>query len=304
MNHASESTSPPVEVLRNTSTTTQPSYFLLPDSFTLLPSWAGEVLSPFLVVLGSEMMVDWLKHAYVSKFNNVKPAVYEKFLDVLAKDYYNNAFYNQNLVKRLGLPVIPLSCLFIRASVQTYHMFLATQLPTPILSTATALSVESAATTSPATTAVLEHFDAIIRSALGRSAFGTGFEAPSVSSYFLNTDDFIALLTMVVFFLFAFIVLLAFKLILGMVLLTYARGRYKGMRDRENKEVDTKGRRVGGWGMVEVGEESRRAIYEGDDEGLKRVKDKEKKPAENAKDKAPDFGKVVRYELGSSKRIW
>lgn len=63
---------------------------ILPSSFTILPNWTGEVLSPFLLVLGSEMIVDWLKHAYISKFNNVKPALYQKFLDVLAKDYYTN----------------------------------------------------------------------------------------------------------------------------------------------------------------------------------------------------------------------
>ena len=63
---------------------------MLPDSFTILPSWSGEVLTPFLFVLGSEMIVDWIKHAYISKFNNVKPAVYQRYLDVLAKDYYTN----------------------------------------------------------------------------------------------------------------------------------------------------------------------------------------------------------------------
>lgn len=63
---------------------------ILPNSFTILPSWAGEVLSPFLLVLGSEMLVDWVKHAYINKFNNVKPAIYQRYLDVLAKDYYTN----------------------------------------------------------------------------------------------------------------------------------------------------------------------------------------------------------------------
>lgn len=63
---------------------------MLPNSFTILPSWSGEVLTPFLLVLGSEMVVDWIKHAYISKFNNIKPAVYQRYLDVLAKDYYTN----------------------------------------------------------------------------------------------------------------------------------------------------------------------------------------------------------------------
>lgn len=63
---------------------------ILPSSFNVLPSWSGEVLAPFLLVLGSEMLVDWIKHSYISKFNNVKPAVYQRYLDVLAKDYYTN----------------------------------------------------------------------------------------------------------------------------------------------------------------------------------------------------------------------
>ena len=63
----------------------------LPDALSaFLPSWTGEVLTPFLFVLGSEMGVDWIKHAYISKFNGVKPAVYQRYLDVLAKDYYTN----------------------------------------------------------------------------------------------------------------------------------------------------------------------------------------------------------------------
>ena len=62
----------------------------VPKSFTMFPKWTGQVLGPFLLVLGSEMLVDWLKHAYITKFNNTKPAIYGRFLDVLAKDYYSN----------------------------------------------------------------------------------------------------------------------------------------------------------------------------------------------------------------------
>jgi hypothetical protein len=83
------STSSNAEAVSNATMPTR-SHSILPVSFTILPNWTGEVLSPFLLVLGSEMIVDWLKHAYISKFNNVKPAVYQKFLDVLAKDYYTN----------------------------------------------------------------------------------------------------------------------------------------------------------------------------------------------------------------------
>jgi hypothetical protein len=77
------------EVLKN-STASLRSHSIIPNSFNILPSWSGEVLSPFFFVLGSEMVVDWIKHSYISKFNNVKPAVYQRYLDVLAKDYYTN----------------------------------------------------------------------------------------------------------------------------------------------------------------------------------------------------------------------
>lgn len=65
---------------------------ILPSSFTILPSWlwSGEVLSPFLVVIASEMLVDWIKHGYINKFNNIKPNFYSRVLDILCKDYYTN----------------------------------------------------------------------------------------------------------------------------------------------------------------------------------------------------------------------
>jgi hypothetical protein len=63
---------------------------ILPRSFTMLPAWTGQIMGPFLLVLGSEMLVDWIKHAYITKFNNTKPAIYGRFLDILAKDYYSN----------------------------------------------------------------------------------------------------------------------------------------------------------------------------------------------------------------------
>jgi len=65
---------------------------ILPHSFTVLPSWfwSGEVLSPFLIILGSEMLVDSIKHAYVTKFNNIKRGFYSRILDILCKDYYTN----------------------------------------------------------------------------------------------------------------------------------------------------------------------------------------------------------------------
>lgn len=275
---------------------------ILPKSFTMFPEWTGQFMGPFFLVLGSEMLVDWIKHAYITKFNNTKPAIYGRFLDVLAKDYYSNAFADPNLTRRLGLPVIPLACLFIRASVQTYHMFLATHMPLPLPSTATSLSVDSA-TASPATTAALQHIDQIFRRALGRSAFGAGDPtlAPEQSSIW-STDDIIAFITMLVFFLILFLALLAFKLVLGMCLLSFARRRYKGMKKRENTSTHADGRRVGGWGVVEVDEDKRRWIYKDDPDAARKLRERER-DARERKGGEESFGSVSRYSM-AAKRIW
>ena len=275
---------------------------ILPKSFTMLPEWTGQIMGPFFLVLGSEMLVDWIKHAYITKFNNTKPAIYGRFLDVLAKDYYSNAFADPNLTRRLGLPVIPLACLFIRASVQTYHMFLATHMPLPLPSTATSLSVDSAAA-SPATTAALQHIDQIFRRALGRSTFGAGDPtlAPEHSNIW-STDDIIAFVTMLVFFLILFLALLAFKLVLGMCLLSFARRRYKGMKERENTSTHADGRRVGGWGIVEVDEDKRRWIYKDDPDGARKLREREREARER-KGGEESFGSVSRYSM-AAKRIW
>ncbi|KAK4097720.1 DUF747-domain-containing protein [Parathielavia hyrcaniae] len=311
---------------------------ILPASFTILPSWlwSGEVLSPFIVVIGSEMVVDWIKHAYINKFNNIKPTFYGRILDILCKDYYTNAFVTPSLTRRLGLPLLPLSCLFIRASVQIYNMFLATHLPTPLPpSSHTSLSVDNAPTPSPAMLAALDRLDNLIRTALGRSVFGypyaaadflqNGTTTTTVTAFSklsnllpFTSDDCIAALTMVTVFLLLFLVLLVVKLLLGMVLLRYARDRYARMKVKEHavaagraerESFDAQGRRVGGYGQVEVGEERRRWIFGEDVDGLKKAREKGRRAAddgglaEREKEKEKDFGRVMRYEM-VARRIW
>ncbi|KAK2761796.1 hypothetical protein FQN54_001624 [Arachnomyces sp. PD_36] len=358
---------------------------ILPKSFTLFPSSVfaslsdvnsilpsiGQVLGPFLVVLGSEMLVDWLKHAYINKFNNTRPAIYGRFLDVLAKDYYTNAFGDQNLTRRLGLPVIPLSCLFFRVSVQTYQMFLAAWLP-QLPSTST-----SASTTS--LSSIHEQYSA---SPPYPSASSLPFIETITSAFPTSINQFTTFLSQItpppptislpiftiLLLLLTYLTLLLFKLALGIALLSFSRARYKRMKTRErehfpfsngNPPTTTKqsepqhqqsqpapspsllpspttprptsqastnptttahppqpeshtvegGRRVGGWGVVEVDDSKRRWIYLDDPEGLKQLKDREAR--NNAKDRkvSSSTGKdlgiegVMRYEM-VAKRIW
>ncbi|KAI0430796.1 DUF747-domain-containing protein [Xylaria sp. FL1042] len=287
---------------------------ILPASFTVLPAWlqSGEVLSPFVVVIGIEMMVDWIKHAYINKFNNVKPTIYTRMLDILCKDYYTNAFSAPSLTRRLGLPLLPLSCLFIRASFQVYHMFLATHIPSPMPTSTTELSIESSSPSSAAMIAAFEQLDTLIRHALGRAVY------PHESSegqpwWYFSSDDVIALSTMILFFFLAWIVLLIIKLLLGMLLLRYSHKRYAIMKLKEHAIATGKaehenfsqpGQRVGAFSAVEIGDERRKWIYEDDPEGLKRMRDRERKTQEKLKEKGDDgLAKVVRYEM-VAKRIW
>ena len=285
---------------------------ILPRSFTLVPAIVesitsyvpavSQVLGPFLIVLGSEMLVDWIKHAYINKFNNTRPAIYDRFLDVLAKDYYTNAFGEQNLTKRLGLPVIPLSCLLIRASVQTYQMFMAAWVPSRAPTSSTSLaSIQAQYSTSrstmPTTTgaAISKTVDDMIRA------------IPVV----ITNSSLVTHLTTVVAFLLMFLVLLACKLVLGMLLLAFSRSRYRTMKQREKNSVHTVegGRRVGGWGVVEVDEDKRRWIYEDDPAGMRALREREerdKQKQQREKEKGigvESFDKVERYEM-VAKRIW
>jgi Eukaryotic membrane protein family len=277
------------------------SFELVPAFFSSLTAYAptmSHVFGPFLVVLGSEMLVDWLKHAYINKFNNTRPAIYGRFLDILAKDYYSNAFGDQNLTKRLGLPVIPLSCLFIRASMQTYHMFLAAWIPTPVPSSATTLaslqSHHTASTSRIQTSTVValsQKLDDLLRT------------IPSSISSLAIYRHF----TTAVVIILLFLVLLAVKLVLGMLLLSYSRSRYRSMKEREKTSIHDAegGNGVGGWGIVEVDENKRRWIYEDDADGLKALKEREARDRmkkERGTGEAA-FDKVKRYEM-VAKRIW
>lgn len=212
------------------------------------------------------------------------------------------AFADQNLTRRLGLPVIPLASLFIRASVQTYHMWLATNMPLPIPSASTSLSAEPE-TSSPAATAALQHIDHVFRRALGRSTFGAGSSStPTTKSSEWTSDDMIAFMTMLIVFLVLFLVLLAFKLVLGMCLLSFARRRYRGMKEREKVSTYAEGKRVGGWGVVEVDEDKRRWIYKDDLKGARRMR--ERAAADGEKIETNQFYEgVSRYSM-VAKRIW
>ncbi len=124
---------------------------------------------------------------------------------------------------------------------------------------------------------------------------------------------------MLVFFLGVYLVLLSLKLVLGMLLLAFARRRYRGMKERELAEYDTGGRRVGGWGVVEVDDDKRRWIYQDDPDGARASREREQRAmmmskrddvrasagdgASDARSGGDVFSGISRYTM-VAKRIW
>lgn len=97
-----------------------------------LNDWIGFLVGPSFVVIGSEILVDWLKHTYIIKFNKIRPRVYRKYASVLAKDYLADFEFSHSdeqdnhpitkdipeiLIKRTGLPVFTLCVVLFKMTI-------------------------------------------------------------------------------------------------------------------------------------------------------------------------------------------
>ncbi|KAL6631571.1 DUF747-domain-containing protein [Neocallimastix californiae] len=89
------------------------------------------LITPVVVIYGSEIFVDYLKHTFIIKFNQIKPSIYSKYRDSLCKDFAGNKKYSDNQIidksgyvsRRIGLVTLPLACLTVRIIMQTLKMF-------------------------------------------------------------------------------------------------------------------------------------------------------------------------------------
>lgn len=177
----------------------------LPTSFEVYPyvNVLFRTLNPVLTVLISEVLVDWLKHAFIAKQNHIRPAVYGRFVDVLCRDILppqssvamdgytqrQSSFVDQSplAIRRLGLAVLPLVCVLIRMASQVVYMFLPKE----------------------------------------RTSFEYAIQTTAV---FFGT-------------LAVWLSLVVFKLLLGSYLVSYAKQRYASWHEREKEEQrNAKGR--------------------------------------------------------------
>lgn len=90
---------------------------------------------PVMTVMACEMLVDWLKHAFITKFNHIRPSVYERYTDVLCLDLSSgsavgrlrarkHSYVDQSplVARRLGFAAIPLAVLAILVGAQSINL--------------------------------------------------------------------------------------------------------------------------------------------------------------------------------------
>ena len=101
--------------LRNLSDSSEP---LQSSTLLILPEWCMpdyllSIVDPLLAVIASEFMVDWIKHAFITKFNGIKPNVYQLFSQVIARDILRKSHIPHATSRRLGFGVLPASVLVL-----------------------------------------------------------------------------------------------------------------------------------------------------------------------------------------------
>ncbi|XP_074614095.1 transmembrane anterior posterior transformation protein 1 homolog [Acropora palmata] len=87
------------------------------------------VICPYLfAVLLSEYFVDWIKHAFITKFNNIPVEVYSEYRELLAEDATSSRQKNAHadhfdlVSRRMGFIPLPLGSLVIRVITQSVKL--------------------------------------------------------------------------------------------------------------------------------------------------------------------------------------
>ena len=85
--------------------------------FTLInfPEPIVPLLPVFTVVLASEMLVDWIKHAFITKFNDISPDVYRRYRAILAKDLVTSRHGNVSISVYMVVINLHVTCMQAKA---------------------------------------------------------------------------------------------------------------------------------------------------------------------------------------------
>ena len=270
----------------------------LPTSFTVLPSLnlLETIFAPVMIVLASECFVDWLKHAFITKFNHIRPAVYARFMDVLARDLviaspgqtstaYRHTFVDQSPIvsRRLGFAALPLACLLVRVAFQIFGMVGDTShFDECALPDAHRLRVSSRIARSTAHSLGATDESGAVHMALQFVAHGIAW-----------------ILTIFV----AWTFLVGIKILLGTKLVAYASQRYATMHEREQEEqLNARDRNPIGVGKEEKAYDARLAqLLDKPDDNMSKLNPLGQQVEKSSK--AGNLMDVSRYTMVRS-RLW
>ncbi|KAI8368912.1 eukaryotic membrane protein family-domain-containing protein [Choanephora cucurbitarum] len=213
--------------------------FKLPASTSL-----NTLMTPVLMVIASELMVDWLKHAFITKFNQIRPSIYGKYIDVLCKDLVvgspgrtsgrHHAFVDQSPVvsRRIGFPVLPLACLHIRMMQQILPMIFMSQSTQTVSTSALASTIVSV---------TLNYFvshQEMLNQILPARVYMLLLSMVEGGWLEKVLDQLFRFAIWTVFVVLLGIMLLALKVVVGVNLLGFAYKRYSSMEQREQIEKE------------------------------------------------------------------
>ncbi|KJE90280.1 hypothetical protein CAOG_08528 [Capsaspora owczarzaki ATCC 30864] len=78
------------------------------------------LLKDLIAVYISECVLDWVKHAFITKFNKIDSSVYRKYKTILCKDLASSRHCNtmmdqsHRVARRIGFVALPLACVVFR----------------------------------------------------------------------------------------------------------------------------------------------------------------------------------------------
>ncbi|CAO3589136.1 unnamed protein product [Absidia cylindrospora] len=239
---------------------------ILPSTFVplfKLPATTSlnTLMTPVVMVIASELMVDWIKHAFITKFNQIRPSIYSKYIDVLCKDLVvgspgrhsagkKNAFIDQSPVvsRRIGFPSLPLACMAIRMMQQLLPMIFMSShhgesSPSSMMASSSAGNGTSASSSSVASMItngllnyLMDHQGTVSRLLPARIQLVV---LSMVQCGWLERglDKTVRIMTWALLVLVIAVILLALKVLVGMTLLGFAYKRYASMEEREKVDA-------------------------------------------------------------------
>ncbi|GAN06292.1 DUF747-domain-containing protein [Mucor ambiguus] len=221
---------------------------ILPSTFVplfKLPATTSlnTLMTPVVMVIASELMVDWLKHAFITKFNQIRPTIYGKYIDVLCKDLVigspgrisgrHHAFVDQSPVvsRRIGFPVLPLACLHVRMMQQILPMMFMSH---------NSQTANTSAAASMITNSLLNYLmnnQGMVNQVLPARIQLVVLSMVKGGWLENGLDQLFRFITWTLVVVVLAVILLALKVVVGINLLGFAYKRFTGMEERDEAEA-------------------------------------------------------------------